>query len=245
MNIKLHRSSYSGDGSSLSEERCNQLVMIHEMLNSMGNTIITYKDIQREADKRKLFGETKTENAIRTFFPICKKLGFVTYDGSFPANTCFTELGTIFVLACRALNNLSEETPHKEEIRNRLCNIKRNAQLKGLVNMYQNPEYKTHNIWIALKLLKQLSIINWNEFLYTLHCLDEGKSIENAIEEIRSNKKEIDEIEFQNKNGTKLPNTSFTYVRSFLEEAGLISNVSTSESKLLEDANLFYSQINI
>lgn len=246
MKIKLSVDSYKGvDGSSLSPTRCSQMVQVYEMLEQMGTASTSYVGIQEEADRKKLFGKTNAKSAIRTFFPLLKKIDFVDYDGSFAANMCFTELGTQFVLACRALENVTDETPHKDEIIARLQNIKRNAQLKGLVNMYNAPEWKSHNMWIALKLLKELRIIHWNEFLYTLSCLEKGKTIDDAIADIRADKRKIDAIEFLNEDDEALPNTCYSYLRSYLEEAGLISKVSSLESKLLDEADLFYSQISL
>ena len=246
MRIKLSVDSYKGvDGSSLSPTRCAQMVLVYDMLEEMGTKVLTYVDIQEEAQRRKLFGSTKAKSAIRTFFPLLKKLDFVDYDGTFAANMCFTELGTQFVLACRALQNVTDNTPNKEEIKARLSSIKRNAQAKGLVNMYNDPEWKNHNIWIVLKLFKEFKILHWNEFLFTLHCLETGKTIEDAIEVIKSNKTKIDSIEFVNEDDEPLPNTCYSYLRSFLEEIGIISKISTNESKLLDDSELLYSQINI
>lgn len=246
MKIALSVETYKGvDGSSLSPTRCSQMIQVYEMLEDMGAAITSYVGIQEEANRRKLFGKTKAKSAIRTFFPLLKKIDFVDYDGSFAANMCFTELGTQFVLACRALDNVTDETPHKNEIISRLNNIKCNAQRKGLVNMYNDPEWKKHNMWIALKLLKELRILHWNEFLYTLHCIEEGQTISDVIADIKVNKKKIDLIEFVNEDNEPLPNTCYSYLRSYLEEAGLISKVSSLESKLLPEAELFYSQIGL
>ena len=186
MKLSLSVESYKGvDGSSLSPTRCSQMVQVYEMLEALGSTVISYVGIQEEADTKKLFGKTKAKSAIRTFFPLLKKIDFVDYDGDFAANKCFTELGTQFVLACRALDNVTEDTPHKEEIISRLASIKRNAQIKGLINMYNDPEWKNHNMWIALKLLKEFRLIHWNEFLYTLHCLETGRTLGDAISDIK------------------------------------------------------------
>ena len=115
--------------------------------------------------------------------------------------------------------------------------------------MYNDPEWKNHNMWIALKLLKELRILHWNEFLYTLHCFELGKNIQDAISDIKTNKSEIDSIVFTtfDKNGNEvvLQDTCYSYLRSYLEEAGLIGKVSSGESKLLEESDLFYSQIGI
>jgi hypothetical protein len=246
MKIRLSVDIYKGvDGSSLSQPRCSQIVQVYEMLEAMGSTTTTYIGIQEEAERQKLFGKTKAKSAIRTFFPLLKKIDFVNYEGSFSANMCFTDLGTQFALICRALENVTDDTPHKDEVIERMQNVKRNIQRKGLINMFNAPECKSHNMWIALKLLKELKIIHWNEFLYTLSCIEEGGTIDEAIADIRLKKSEIDSIEFFNENGKALPTTCFTYLRSYLEEAGLISKISSLESKLLDDAELFYSQISL
>ena len=246
MNVVLSVESYKGvDGSSLSPIRCTQMVQIYEMLEEMGTKITSYVEIQEEAARRCLFGKTKAKNAIRTFFPLLKKIDFVNYEGEFAANKCFTELGKQFVLACRALENVTENTPHKDEVIARLNNIKCNAQKNGLINMYNDSEWKDHKIWIALKLLKEFRILHWNEFLYTLHCVEIGKTINDAITQIKIEKRKIDNIVFLNEENKILPNTCCSYLRSFLEEAGLISKISPLESKLLDGANYFFSQINI
>lgn len=246
MTISLLVDSYKGvDGSSLSETRCSQMVQVYEMLEELGGKNISYLDIQEEAKKRKLFGETGAKSAIRTFFPLLKKIHFVNYEGTFPANRCFTELGIQFVLASRALKNVTDDTPHKNEVIDRLRRIKSNAQKQGLINMNNDPNYKNHNIWIALKLLKAFKKINWNEFLYTLHCLEIGKSFEDAIDDITKDRKKIVSCTFTKEDGKVLPNTCYAYIRSYLEEAGLITQISTNESKLQEEADTFYSLINI
>lgn len=246
MKITLSVESYKGvDGSSLSPTRCSQIVQVYEMLEEIGDKKINYVGIQEEADKRKLFGRTGAKSAIRTFFPLLKKINFVDYDGIFPANTCFTEIGTQFVLASRALDNVTDDTPHKDEIIKRLKRIKSDAQKQGLINMYNNPDCKEHNMWIALKLLKEFKQIHWNEFLYALHYLEIGNSIEEAIGRIFMSRKKIATCTFLNEDGNILPNTCYSYLRSYLEEAGLITKVSPLESKLSEDATKFYSYINI
>lgn len=246
MKLHLDVDSYKGvDGSSLSEPRCEQIVLVYEMLEKLGNTVITYRFVQEEAQRQKLFGATRAKSAIRTFFPLLKKLDFVEYEGEFNANHCFTELGKTFALACRALYNVTDDTPHRDEVIARLENIKRNAQKMGLINMYHDPEWREHNMWVALKLFKELRQINWNEYLYTLYCIQTDRTIADAIEDIKRDKRKIDSIVFVNESGGTLPTTCYTYIRSFLEEAGLIFKFSRTESKLTSEADLFYSQISI
>ena len=69
--------------------------------------------------------------------------------------------------------------------------------------------------------------------------------MEEAIEKISKNRKKISTYTFTNEEGNTLPNTCYSYLRSYLEEAGLISKVSPLESKLLEEADKFYSYISI
>ena len=117
MKIPLAVETYKGvDGSSLSSTRCSQIVRVYEMLDDFGDGLITYVGIQELAESQKIFGSTAAKNAIRTFFPLLKKLDFVNYDGEFPANKCFTELGTQFVLVCRALENVSDDMKKKNEV---------------------------------------------------------------------------------------------------------------------------------
>lgn len=246
MTLRLSVECYKGvDGSSLSQTRCYQIVQVYEMLESMGRTHISYVDIQEEAESLRLFGDIKAKSAIRTFFPLLKKIGFVNYDENFAANSCFTELGTQFVLVCRALFNITDKTPNKDLVFNKLKSIKQRLQIKGLINMHNNLEYKNHNMWIALKLLKKFHKIHWNEFLYSLFCIDNGYSLDYAIEQIQVNKQAIDSCVFLNEDNKTLPNTCYSYIRSFLEESGLICKVSSQESELTEEAYLFLSIINL
>ena len=243
----LSKQSYKGvDGTSLSEPRCLQVVQVYEMLEQLGCQNMTYMDLQNKADEVKLFGKTNAKSAIRTIFPLLKKIGFVVdYDCEFTTDRLFTDLGKLFVLACRALKSLTPEIPNVEEVKAKLINIKQNLQKIGLINLLSNPENKNHNIRIALRLLKELKIINWNEFLYVLFSLENNHTIEFAIDNIHVNRKQIDSIEFVNEKGEVLPTTCYTYLRSYLEEAGLIKNINSKESELLKSATKFFSQISI
>lgn len=246
MKIPLAVETYKGvDGSSLSQTRCYQIVLVYEMLDEFGDEPITYVGIQELAESKMLFGTTAAKSAIRTFFPLLKKLDFVNYDGEFPANKCFTELGTQFVLVCRALENVSDDTKKKNEVVAKLMHIKYSIQKQGLINMYNNPDYKSHNMWLALKLFQRFRVIHWNEFLYLLHCKEVGKSTETAINEIARLKDKIEEYEFVNEKENPLPNTCYSYLRSFLVEAGLIENLNSSISTTTDEADDFFHAINL
>ena len=246
MKITLSVDTYKGvDGSSLSPTRCSQIVKVYEMLAKFGNTPINYVGIQELAESQRLFGSTAAKSAIRTFFPLLKKLDFVNYDSEFPADKCFTELGTQFVLVCRALDNVTDTTNKRSEVVNKCTHIKQSIQKQGLLNMHENPDYKNHNMWLALKLLQRFRIIHWNEFLYLLYCIEYGKSVEQSIEEIASLKEKIEEYEFVNEKGDPLPNTCYSYLRSFLIEAGLIENLNSSISMATDESAEFFQAIKL
>ena len=246
MKIKLLKDSYKGvDGSSLTRNRRSQIVQVYEMLEELGLKTTNYLDIQINAQRKHLFGKTNAKSAIRTFFPLLKKIAFVNYDGDFPANKCFTSLGVQFVLASRAYDNVEDDTPNKDKILEKLDSIIKNCQKQGLINMRQNPLYEDHNMWIALKLLKEFRIIHWNEFLYTLHCLEIGETEEYAFNKIRDEKKKIDDIIFLNDKGETLPDTCYSYIRSYLVEAGLISRITNMEYKVLDSFDNFISKMDL
>lgn len=246
MKIPLAVETYKGvDGSSLSSTRCSQIVRVYEMLEEFGDEPITYVGIQELAESQKLFGSTAAKNAIRTFFPLLKKLDFVNYDGEFPANKCFTEFGTQFVLVCRALENVKDDTKNKKEVVAKLTHIKHSIQKQGLINMYNNPAYKNHNMWLALKLLQRFRVIHWNEFLFLLHCKEVGKPTEEALDEVARLKDKIEEYEFVNEKEDPLPNTCYSYLRSFLIEAGLIESLNSSISTVTDEADEFFHAIKL
>ena len=246
MKIPLDVETYKGvDGSSLSSTRCFQIVRVYDMLEKFGNEEISFLGIQELAESQMLFGSTAAKSAIRTFFPLLKKLDFVKYDGTFPANKCFTELGTQFVIVCRAIEKVSAETSRKDEVLAHLIHIKHSLQKQGLINMYNNPAYKSHNMWLALRLFKRFGIIHWNEYLFLLHCKEVGKTIDESLDEIASLKDRIEDFVFVNDKEEPLQNTCYSYLRSFLLEAGLIENINSSRSGVTGEAEEFFHAIQL
>ena len=147
------------------------------------------------------------------------------------------------VFTSRALFNIREDTPHKEEIERKLKNVRIMIIRQGLINMNQDPDYSNHNIWIALKMLFALDKLHWNEFVYMLYRLDSDYPFDDTIQDIKKRKEEIDEMEFLKENGTPLPNTCYSYIRSLLEEALLIENAGKNTSKIIDKSDTFYTQL--
>ena len=58
MRITLNKDFYKGtDGSSLSDIRCNQIVLLHNMLKDVEEEYLTYKDIQNLAVEKGIYLE--------------------------------------------------------------------------------------------------------------------------------------------------------------------------------------------
>lgn len=226
---------YSTDGSSLSKERCEQILLVYSLCSSMGNQLVSYRDIQNKAEEVKLFGFAKAPNVIRTIFPLLKKLGFVEYsdNSEFPATSFFTDLGKAFISSLQALHNANEleDSQQKERAIEKVQSAIEMIMQIGISNLSAS-EYKSHNILLAIEILRTEKEIFWNELLYILQRYKEGQSITQAIDEVKEHRNNNVEFEYVNSEGSKIQNTAYSYVRSFLSEAGIIENTKSFHSKL-------------
>lgn len=224
-------SQYSTDGSSLTKERCSQIQKVFDLCQRMGANITSYKDIQNQATQEKIFGSSKADSLIRTVFPLLKKLGFVSYPnkGDFKASEFFTNLGKSFVLLTKALQ-------YAESINNSLLTEKLQLAIEiimryGIAFMAQS-KYNNHNIMLALEILRYEKEIYWNELLYILSCYQDGVSISDALISAKEYRSKNIDFEYINSNGKQIASTSYTYVKGFLTEAGIITNSTNNISKL-------------
>ena len=247
MKIQLSYDSYGGvDGSSLSTSRCKQSILVYEMLQSLGSQLITYVEIQEEAQKRKLFGETKAKSAIRTFFPLLRKLNFVNYDGQFSANQCFTELGEQFIKTCRALDITESADNPNPEIVMKLKDIKVNIIREGLLQMHRNTELNSHNIWVALYLLKQFKTVSWHDFLYAVYLFKQKYyNLEEVYDKIHEAHANNISFEFYDEKDNLIASTCYTYIRSLLLEAKLVQKVDSENITILPEGIDFFAHANI
>ena len=55
----------------------------------------------------------------------------------------------------------------------------------------------------------------------------------------------IDDIIFLNEKGENLPDTCYSYIRSYLVEAGLITRITNMEYRVLDSFDNFVSKLNI
>lgn len=234
MDIIMPVSYYKGsDGSSMTETRCAQTVLLHSMLNDMTDQPTTYKEIQVEAEKRKLFGDTKAQSAIRTFFPLLLKLGFTQiYDGIHPKDV-FTKEGEDFVIAITALQKASQIGD--SDIKKDLIRINQTLLQRGIVYWFNHGSEKEHNLWLALDLFGKLEVLEWNEFLYAIYLWHSSVNLDDIIKELIQNRNNGVTYSFANTDGEKLPSTSYCYIRALLEEAGIIEKINPSTDKVTVD----------
>lgn len=246
MKITLKKSSYKGtDGSSLSESRCKQFVTLYNFCQQLGDVMIDYDKLQKKAVEAKLYGETQADKAIRTFAPLLSKLGFVNYEGQFQANKLFTDNGIMLIQTVQALE-LAKSTGNQALIKS-LNYAKQDIQRLGLHNMFLNPEWQKHNIWIAIAVLQELGDIFWEDFGFLVYQVKEqGKSVKDAISalELEHDKETI--FEYFKEDGTKMSNTFYSYIHAFLVEAGIARDTdAVGYSKICDEAEDFLELINI
>lgn len=240
--MKLVINSYSTDGSSLSSDRCTQIKTVFEMCDALGARPVSYRDIQDIAVERKIFGDAKADSVIRTIFPLLKKIGFVNYpeDTKFAANSFFSDLGKSFVKTITALE-MAEQLDKKEAI-SKIELARQYHLLLGIDNLAHS-EYKNHNILLSLELLKQEKVIYWNELLFFLNRLQNGTSLSEAIKEAKDNRLKNVSYEYVNTKGAPIANTSYSYVRLFLIEAGIIPNSKSMFSEINYDKLKFIESL--
>ena len=75
--------------------------------------------------------------------------------------------------------------------------------------------------------------------------LDDRKFIEDSLNEVNKVKDEIEDFVFVNEKEIALPNTCYSYIRSFLIEAGLLENLNSSISTLTDEADDFFHALNL
>lgn len=243
MKITLKKEWYKGtDGSSLSDERCLQFISLYEFTQALGLQSIDYKTLQVLATEKNLYAPAKSAKVIRTFCPLLSKIGFVNYDGTFLAKNLFTKDGKLFIQTIKAL--AAAKAIGNKKLFNELTISKQKIQRLGLLNMHANPEYKYHNIWIAIDILNQVGEINWDNFGYAIYLIKgEGLSCSKAIEAIEKNESSSIVYEYYKEDGTKLANTYYSYIHSYLLEAGVISDYAQGYSQVCDEAEDFLESL--
>ena len=234
MRVVIPNNTYKGiaDGSSLTNDRRKQILSIYDFVNTLGNEPFTSKSLQkRVADED--YGIS--DSAIRTFFPLLGKLGFVDYKDTFPACELFTKTGKVFMETFKSLLYAEDLHPQNKRLIDEINHCLTTIQRYGLLYMNSQEDFKQHGIWLALAILKQEQEIYWSEFLFFLHlCKDKHMSIKDAAKEVKANRLKNVEYEYYNSDNKPIAGTSYSYTHAFLEEAGILRDIEVNHSLLNE-----------
>lgn len=246
MKITIPYKSYKGiaDSTSFTDERCGQLLDVYKLLNSRPEELLSYKNLQELVSDQSLFGgKTIGSSAIRTIFPILKKMGFVVdYTNHFNSHSLFTQDGKIFMEVYSALQTCpSSEVAIAELLKKTLCQVQR----LGLINMYNSREFENHGIWLSFALLREMGEIYWKEFLYAFYLsFEKHFSISDISDIIASNRKKGIEYEYVNDEGGKIADTSYSYTHAYLLEAGIVVDQERGHSILAQGQEDFIGKFN-
>lgn len=240
--MKIVVNKYSTDGTSLSIDRREQIVLVYRLCETMGDKQTTYKEIQIAALENKIFGQAKADSVIRTIFPLLKKIGFVEYpdNDSFLATSFFTQLGKAFVYSHIAWS--SAQTLNNEAAVSKIDYAIQCLLQAGLMNLSKS-SYREHNIMLALQILRNEKEIFWSELLYILTQIQNGNTLVNAIASAKANRDNNESYEYVSSKGSQIANTAYSYVRSFLIEAGVISNSKDQYSTVIPSAIQFLNSL--
>lgn len=242
MRVTLNKDYYKGsDGSSLSDTRCEQMVLLYDMLKDIPNEFVTYKQIQDYATSKSLYGNAKADSVIRTYFPLLAKLGFVQYDDYIKTSDVFTNSGQQIVLLYRAMADA--KVYNKHEVITRLYDVKAYLIQLGIKFWFNTESEKDNNIWLALDLFSQMRTVDWDEFLYSVYLWHRGENTSDIVSRIINNRNDGVEYEFFKEDGKPLPDTTYTYIRALLIEAHIIKNINSRTSVITQEGSNFISTI--
>lgn len=244
MKIVLKKELYDGaDGTSITEDRCEKYLSLLDMTDSMGEQIVNYKEIQNQAEKMNLFPDPKNiPSAIRTIVPILSKFGFIIdYNRKkFPSNTFFTKPGKMFVYLLDTIKKEKEIETQNQGLSQLLDKTKLLILQLGLLNMANS--FPDNKIWIIYYLMKEVGYVNSNMFFYVLYYLQDGKKVNDAIDEIKKNIYVI-ENEYLKEDNTGLETNPFSFRVNVLRDLGLAIQKSDKNYYLTSESDMFLSQL--
>lgn len=242
MRITLNKDYYKGsDGSSLTDTRCEQMVLLYDMLKGIPDEFVTYKQIQEYAVAQSLYGNAKADSVVRTYFPLLCKLGLAQYDDYIKTNAVFTDSGRQMILLYRAM--AEAKASNNREVIDRLYDVKASLIQLGIKFWFNTESEKDNNIWLALDLFLQMETIDWDEFLFGVFLWHRGENTSDIISKIINNRNNGVEYEFIKEDGKPLPDTTYTYIRALLTEAHLIKNINPRTSAITQEGRNFISTI--
>ena len=104
---------------------------------------------------------------------------------------------------------------------------------------------REHNIWMVLHILKNLGSIDWSEFFLALKVFKEDHStLADFSSQIAQNRTNGVEYQTYNEDGQTVADTQWSYIRSLLREANLISDNGRT-STLTTEGQQFVNKVTL
>ena len=243
MRITLHSNTYAGvAGSSMTDTRCEQTLALYRFIQS--HPPLSYTDVRRQTVRDGLY---RSESVLRTFCPLLRELGFVTYGTNEPFQ--FTSDGELFIHILMAQENVEqlEDSSAKTAVSGRLQEARAYMIELGILNMNRSEEVicREHNIWMVLHILNTLGSIDWNEYFLALKVFKEDHlSIADFNVQITRNRTNGVEYQTFNETGQPVADTQWSYIKSLLREANLISDNGRT-STLTTEGQQFVNKVTL
>ncbi len=243
MRINLNSSTYSGvAGSSMSDTRCEQTLALYRFIQS--HPELSYTDVRHQTVQEHLY---KSESVLRTFCPLLRELGYVTYGTNEPFK--FTTDGELLIRILMAQESTEqlEDSADKTAVSDRLQDARARMIELGILNMNRSEEdiCREHNIWMVLYLLKELGSFDWKEFFLALKVFKEDKStLADFKSQTTMNRSNGVEYEVFNESGQPVADTQWSYIKSLLKEANLIYDTGKTSS-LTTEGNEFVKKVTL
>ena len=221
MRINLHSNTYSGvAGSSMSDTRCEQTLTLYRFVKT--HPALSYTEVRRQTVQEHLY---RSESVLRTFCPLLRELGYVTYSSNEPFQ--FTTDGEVLIRILMAQENAEQldDSSVKTALKGRLQDARARMIELGILNMNRSEEdiCREHNIWMVLYILQNLGSIDWGEFFLALKVFKEDHStLADFSSQIAQNRTNRVEYQTYNEDGQTVADTRWSYIRSLLREANLI-----------------------
>lgn len=243
MRITLHSDTYTGvAGSSMTDTRCEQTLALYRFVQS--HPCLSYTEVRRQTVQEGLY---RSESVLRTFCPLLRELGFVTYGTNEPFQ--FTSDGELFIRILMAQENVEqlEDSSVKTGLNERLQDARARMIELGILNMNRSDEdiCREHNIWMVFHILNNLGSIDWSEYFLALKNFKEDHlTLADFNSQITQNRSNGVEYETFNEVGQPVADTQWSYIRALLREANLISDNGRT-STLTPEGQKFVNKVTL
>lgn len=233
-------------GSALSSDRCAHYVKLCHFASKHFSEEYTYNQLRTQAETNKVLGD----DAIRTFMPIFKGLGFVSYERK--SMFSYSNDGLLFYHIQKALQESQDLSDDKRaSVISLLLDARLRLIWKGLIHLYRNDDDNSRKFQIIIKLLEHFGEVSVQEYLFAVnYSLENGtidhETIASALQERRDNKQE-DKVLSWNSHTNKYEDTKDTatsYLKDLLRSAELTIDLDAGKFIASDQLPIFMLMIN-